>query len=861
MRILTILKRVGIITAILIAGCSINHKQLDNIAITWEVISNTHHEVSASKCVFTILNNSKAPLGCNWQLYFSQTPRTIITDGNNFERKAWVEHLNGDWYRLIPDSCFVLMPGEEISISYETSHWHIKETDAPAGLYFVSTSNNGDEVLVEMKDYTILPFERPEQVSRHRNDFEPLPTLANAYQANLEMHLLPKEALKPIIPSPTSIGANGKTATISSPISIIYDPPLLFEANYTKNQFEKLLGWTVSMEEGRSVRENSILLSTSNFDDKNVEGYKLGIGETGQIIIEGASSAGTFYGIQSLISILPIESIIEKNDEIKLAQLTITDSPRFGYRGLHVDVTRHFMPKETILKVIDILAYYKINRLHLHLTDDEGWRLEIASLPELTRIGGQRGHTTKEAAALHPSYGSGPIPNTKDKWGSGFYTRSDFAEILHYANLRHIQVIPEINMPGHCRAAIKSMEARYIHFMGKGDEDAANEFRLIDPNDQSVYISAQHYNDNIVNVARESVYHFFETVVDEIASIYKEVDAPLSLIHVGGDEVPRGAWTKSPMIDSVMKQRPNLRHYENMHAYFTERALEILERKGLKMAGWEEIALYTDNEPKVNPKFASGNVIPYTWNSLWGKQDLAYKLANRGYPVVLCHVTNFYLDMAYSNHPKEPGLYWGGFVNTKKAWHYTPFDLFKSTVNNNMGRAVDIANEYKNMERLKPEARKNILGLQAQLWSETIQNPEMLEYYLLPKLIGFSESAWAQDRCWEATKDQSIRKKQLDEDWNIFTNTLGQRELPRLSFLFGGYGYRVPPPGATLEKGILFANVEFPGLIIKYTTDGSEPTAESPVYFEPTKINSQPIKLKAFDLVGKGSRTVNVPLK
>lgn len=195
---------------------------------------------------------------------------------------------------------------------------------------------------------------------------------------------------------------------------------------------------------------------------------------------------------------------------MKVPVVNIQDFPRFSYRGVHLDVSRNFHSQESVFKMIDILAFYKINTLHLHLTDDEGWRIEIESLPELTRVGGQRGHTTKDAPALHPSYGSGPHPYAPQTYGSGYYTREEYIEILRYAHKRHITVIPEINLPGHARAAIKAMEARYEYFMSKGDEKAANEFRLIDPEETSEYLSAQLFTDNVVNVARESVYHFLK---------------------------------------------------------------------------------------------------------------------------------------------------------------------------------------------------------------------------------------------------------------------------------------------------------------------------------------------------------------
>jgi hexosaminidase len=823
----------------------------DSISISWEVLSNTSEDLPTSKCIFTIENKGKYEMVGNWQLYFSQSPRKIVNTQS--VSNGEVEHISGDWYRIVPKSGLIIKPKEQIKIFYETEYWYIKESDAPSGLYFVYTDNNGEETIYEIQDFTIQNFERPEQVLRHKNDLTPLPTAEEAYKANKDLTIIhPKELLQ-IVPSPKKITVGSGSVIFTDSLTIYYsNDDLISEAEYLKGEIKRLLGWAINIEKGSNPKNNSVLLSASYSIVNQNEAYNLSVSNRQIISIQGNNEAGVFYGIQSLLALIPIDNIFEKSKKIEIPLVQIDDSPRFSYRGVHIDVARNFKPKETILKTIDILAFYKINTLHLHLTDDEAWRIEIDGLPELTAIGGERGHTNKNANALHPAYGSGA------SLYRGHYTRNDFIEILKYAKKKHIRVIPEVNMPGHARAAIKAMEARFVHFIEKGDTSLANEFRLIDPLDKSEYLSAQFYNDNVVNVANESVYRFFEKVVDELIDMYKEANAPLEIFHIGGDEVPKGAWVNSPMAKELLNSRPDINQYENLHSYFTERASEVLSKKGLKIAGWEEIALNYNNGQEVNPKFANGSVIPYVWNSLWGAQDLAYRLANRGYPVVMCHVTNFYLDLAYSNHPKEPGLYWGGFVNTKSAWLYNPFNIFQILDKDNLCRTVDIDEEYKSMERLKPNAQKNIIGLQAQLWSETIKSTEMLEYYLLPKLIGFVETAWSKERRWEDTIDKTQREKEIKEDWNIFANTIGQRELPRLSLLFGGYNYRIPSPGVTVENGLLKANVEFPGLDIRYTLDGSEPNRTSQLFEEIIELNDNTVKLRCFDKAGNSSRTVEI---
>ena len=216
-------------------------------------------------------------------------------------------------------------------------------------------------------------------------------------------------------------------------------------------------------------------------------------------------------------------------------------------------------------------------------------------------------------------------------------------------------------------------------------------------------------------------------------------------------------------------------------------------------------------------------------------------------------MTIFFFDLAYNNDPKEPGLYWAGFVDTRDNYTFAPYDMFKTTYTTAMGKPM----VFDNVERLKPEARKNIIGVECQLWSETVKGRDMMEYYTLPKLMGFAESAWSAERSWENIADKTAREKLIQTNWNVFVNTLAQKELPRLSYLNGGYNYRVPLPGAVIENGTLKANSAFPGLTIRYTTDGSEPGEKSTEYKNPVNATGM-VKLKSFDASGKSSRTVTV---
>ncbi|WP_420148190.1 beta-N-acetylhexosaminidase, partial [Spirosoma sp.] len=746
--------------------------------------------------------------------------------------------------------------GKTITIDYEGTEALNKVTDAPLGLYMVYYGKDGkEENIVQIADYTIRPFTRKEQILRGKADLMPLPTPQNTYQDNLAVSLLPSDQLLRIIPSPIKITTGKGALTLDPSLAIYTDKTLESEARFLTQKLKSLTGKEFQTTYGASTAKG-ISLRIGNVATNGItkEAYQLRIDDNG-ISITGSDAAGVFYGIQSLLALVPAQSYLDPSIPVQLSYMQVEDAPRFPFRSMHFDVSRNFQTKETILRILDLLAFYKINHFLFYTTEDEGWRIEIDGLPELTQVGAQREHTSgKETPVLHPAYGSGPKAYDKGKYGSGFYTRADFIEILKYAKERHIKVIPELNFPGHARAAIKAMEARYQRLMKEGKEQEANEYRLIDPNDKSVYLSAQGYTDNVVSVGRESTYHFYEKVVDELTKMYEEAGVPMDVMHAGGDEVPEGVWTKSPEAAKLLAENPTIKDPKNLQTYFFGKLLQRLEKRKLEVHGWEEVALNKTPDGKYipNPEFVGRNVVPYVWNNLFDL-DLGNRLANAGYPVVLCNVSNFYFDMAYNNDPLEPGLYWAGYVDTWHNWAFAPFDMFKTTFKTAMGKPLNFAG----LEKMKPEARKNIRGVESQLWSETVKGRDMAEYDILPKLLGFAESAWAAERPWETIENKQAREKSMRQGWNVFANTLAQKELPRLSRLNGGYNYRIPTPGAVISKDTLKANVALPGLVIRYTTNGSEPTAQSTQYLNPVKVTGT-VKLRSFDASGRSSRSVAV---
>lgn len=833
----------------LLPGCmnqDLNMQQ--DIKVSWELISNQVDTVPAALAAFTFINNSGQDWSdTNWTFYFNQSPRNIIR--YSCEQPITMQRISGDWYRIRPDNGFSLKSGQHLRLEYQVEAWWIKASDAPAGAYWV-IKNKGKESTLPI-DVDIAPFVRSEQITRYTNDRVHLPDAALDFKKFHLLNELPENEIPPVVPFPAAFERKGGYSVLGPEI-IVKAPEVL------KNEKELLTEWLKKhtrikiLEESRSAPNDCAIYLHLNpaFIGKGKEAYKLIVNEN-QVVIESSSPIGVFYGCQTFLGLLPVDSLLTKSSLYRIPCIEILDFPRFAYRGMHIDVARNFIPLDNLLKIIDLLSFYKINTLHLHLTDDEGWRIEIPALPELTQIGAYRKHTSKSAFELHPSYGSGPHSV------GGYYTRKDFVRLLKYTAQRHITVVPEINFPGHARAAIKAMEARYNRLLAKGDTAAAEAYRLIDPLDKSHYLSAQYYDDNVVCVVREQVYNFMETVIKELLDQYAKAGLKPVMIHTGGDEVPKGAWTDSPLVKHWVNKHPKYR-IEDLHGYYLKRVNDILSRYGIRTAGWEEIAHRNEKGRQVvNTEFAGGEVVPYVWNNLWGAQDLGYRLANRNYPVVLCHVTSLYFDLSYSKDPAEPGLYWAGFVDEYKTWFYNPLNVFQTTRRDEMGKDIEPDMEYRSMERLKPQAMNNILGLQAQLWTETVRNPSMSEYYLLPKLISFAQVAWGPARRWESLQSTSVDEKLLQEDWNVFANALGQREIPRLALLYGGFNYRIPTPGIITEGKMLKAAVPWPGTTVRYAPAGEVLDANSSILPAGAYIpRKQGLQLATFDKAGNHSKII-----
>lgn len=872
--------------ALIMAGCSGGTSPPDNmpndggtmgathpagseIAVSWEALDNFKKPGVQFTSQFTLTNNSSLPLANKgWALYFNFVRMTVPEPP---PPGVTITHINGDFFKLTPTEQFApVEPKQSVVIPFEAQAWAIKDADAPAGYYFVFTDDKGADSAPEpVTEATIKPFVTPQQTGRGPDDHVQVPTATSRYEENLALSALLPAELDKIVPTPVSITAQAGQITLTSDVGIYHADGLDKEANFLAETLGALLGTAPQVHPGTppagtpsiSLRTGEVTVGGEG-KQAGSEAYQISVGAKGVAIL-GTDPGGVFYGIQSLRALLPIAAYQGTQASIPLDAVTVVDAPRFLYRGMHLDVGRNFQSKEGVERLLDLMAFYKLNKFHFHLTDDEGWRLTIEGLPELLDVGAHRGHTLDDSQNIVPSFGSGPDSSKTTSSGNGLYTRADFVEILRYATARHIEVIPEIDMPGHARAAIKAMNARREKLIAKGDPAGGDEFLLSEPGDTSAYRSVQMWTDNVVNPCQESTYRFLTKVVDEVSAMFTEAGATLTTLHTGGDEVPAGVWAESPLCKTLIDMDPNdaIGSVADLSSHFIRRYSEILAKHNLVTGGWEEIALSKvkmgDVTTKVaNPEFLGSNFQPYVWNNVWGWGDEGngYKLANAGYRVVLSNATNLYFDLSYDKDPVEPGYYWAGFVDTRKPYEFVPLDLYKSAAADRMGNPIDQKEAYKDAEKLTAAGKANILGIQGQLWSENVKTRDLMEYLAFPKLLGLAERAWAEDPAWASVDDDATRKGLLASAWNRFANTLGQRDLPRLDYLLGGVNYRVPLPGARIENGELQANVAFPGLTIRYTTDGSEPDANSTAYAGPVAVSGV-IKLKTFTSRGRGSRT------
>ena len=797
-----------------------------NLQLRWELLRDTSAgDRSGSWAQFTLTNRGTKPVPkTGWVIYFSAF-HSALPDSS---AALLFQDVMADLHRLVPGRTFAgLAPGASVKVPYLTDVL-LNRSFAPAGPYIVFDSAKTVGVPI---DFVALPFEHATGVV----------TPAMQYSRDSLVRDIPVSQLPPVFPTPVQVTrASGGVRLDTMPV-ITASAELTNEAAFAA---EYLRPYVRAGKGGAGVR----LEIGAVQGQSSPEAYDLTIDPPTGIRIVGASPAGVFYGLQTFRELLPAPPPTPGGG-VTLPALHIVDAPRFGYRGFMLDVARNFHPKAAVLRTLDVMARYKLNVFHMHLTDDEGWRVEIAGLPELTTVGARRGHTLDSKQFLQPAYGSGG--QVGKPYGSGFYSRADYIEIVRYAAARHIEVIPELEMPGHARAAIKAMEAR-----------SDSQYRLSDPQDQSKYESVQGYPDNVMNPGLQSTYDFIQRVVMDLGAMHREAGAPLRHIHMGGDEVPAGVWVGSPAVQKFMAAL-NLTSVDDLWYAFYFRIEQILRAQGLRPSGWEEIAMRKTRRDGrsvniVNPSFAERGWRAYVWNNIagWGAEDLAYRLANGGYDVVLSPATNYYFDFAWNQNPEEIGQNWGGYSDMEKPFEFIPFDYYKNTRTDREGNPLP-PGLFAAKDRLTDYGKSHIVGLQGNLWSETLGADGRLDYMFVPRMFGLAERAWAPDPSWATEKDSARADSLYREDWSRLSNIVGKRELPRLDREVPELTYRIPTPGLKVDGGNVRTSVDLPGFTLRYTTDGSEPNVKSPVVRGAIPWRGT-IRVAAFSTTGRKGHTATV---
>ncbi len=677
----------------------------------------------------------------------------------------------GDYYLLQGDGSIPANSIKTITLQGGPTITHY--TDAPAGYFMIpgtslSTLFTGTPIAIACETI-LLPFSDNVEFQENEKNWN-TPIEGNPVASNLT----PNTTL--IVPIPVTLNVKSQQFALIPSTTLYYpggDQQALSILKWFDSYINPATGFQLKiMTNNNQMNTSSISLvkdSTMNTNDA----YSLSM-TNNSVIISASSPSGWFYGLESLLQLLPPNIYSRKIQNVNwiASCMDVVDYPRFGYRGVLLDSARNFQPVERVKKLLDLMAIHKLNTFHWHLTDDEGWRIQIDAYPQLTEIGAWRGYKLP----LGPALDSGP-----NRYG-GYYTKAQIRDIVQYASERFITIVPEIDTPGHARALIKSLPNL-----------------LVDPNDRSKYRSVQGYTDNVLNPAMDTTYIVLDNIFKEVAELF-----PGKYIHVGGDEVPPGVWIGDPLVLELMKQQ-GFTSVQQVQNYFSKRLQTILQYYGKDMAGWYEIS-------------QGGTLNSNTLVEAWNSQDNAITAAEGGYNVVEAIASNLYFDLAYNNNPSEPGYYWAGFVNSFSAYSFTPIT-----------------------SSMTDQVISRIRGIEGTLWSENIFTNDYLQYLGFPKISALAEVAW------------SPAKRR---NWRNFAERMGHLHLPRLDFL--DVYYRLPLPGIRLSNGVLYSNIEFPGLTARYELSDTIPSNTSHKYLTPVHTSSNQVTMRSFSTTGRGGLDAGV---
>ena len=497
-----------------------------------------------------------------------------------------------------------------------------------------------------------------------------------------------------IVPAPAEFKrASGNFLLNKNTVILAYGSNQRERADILNYYLEKELGFTLSVSSNIKPNNNAIIFSSVHVESKfSRERYTLRV-KKNRIEISSKGKTGVFYAAQTLLQLMAMQKEIN-SETISIPQLSITDYPRFNYRGMHLDVCRHFMPVELVKQYIDYLAMYKFNTFHWHLTEDQGWRIEIKKYPKLTEVGAWRNGTI---------VGSYPGTGNDGKRYGGYYTQEQIKDVVKYAAERYITIIPEIEMPGHSSAAI----AAYPELSCFPNEDTKypTECAWAGPTKgKQVQQTWGVFED--VFCPSEYTFKFLEDVIDEVIELF-----PSQYIHIGGDECPKDNWKRSPFCQQLMKEK-GLKDEHELQSYFIQRIEKYINSKGKKIIGWDEIL--------------EGGLAPNATVMSWRGEAGGIAAAKQKHDVVMTPEYPLYLN--HSQTKNEDSITQGGYNPLEAVYNYEPIP-----------------------KELTEEEGKYVLGAQGNVWSEYIDSKSKLEYSVFPRMAALAEVLWSpkEKRDWK----------------------------------------------------------------------------------------------------------------
>lgn len=598
-----------------------------------------------------------------------------------------------------------------------------------------------------------------------------------------------------ITPMPLELTQKADTFKLSgNTVFVANNPDIEKVAAYFTTKLNVSTGYSLTIKKEKPATDYINLEIVSDIAVNN-EGYLLDVTNEG-VNIQAKTPQGLFYGMQTIMQLLPAEvesHIPVKNIAWNIPAVTIKDEPRFGYRGLHIDVCRHFASVDYLKKQMDVLSMFKINKFHWHLTDDQGWRIEIKKYPKLTEMGAVR------------TEGEG------NKYGPYYYTQDQIKEVVAYAKERFIEVIPEIELPGHAVAALHA----YPEFSCTGEPIEV----------RNIWGVAT----DVFCAGNDSVFQFLEDVLTEVIPLFES-----DYIHIGGDECPKLRWEKCPKCQARIKElglKGDKDHSaeERLQSYFVQRIEKFLVKNNKKMIGWDEIL--------------EGGLAPTATVMSWRGEDGGIASANMGHDVIMTPGGWMYLDK-YQGDSKILPVTIGGSLSLEKVYGYEPVPV-----------------------KISEDKQHHILGAQMNNWNEYKYKESDMEHDIYPRIIALAELTWTPKEKKDY-KDFERRidnqRVRLDMHGINYYIPMPEQKGPYEKIFNGTDSVEVSAPSCDFVAFTDQAKLEFkttePAKIV-YTTDGTEPVLDSPIYTEPlTFAENTTLKIRSILLSGKMSpiRTITI---